>query len=106
MGNFQTFGWMTFCICIILLMTFNQPIFNYCNSIFDELYIDVEHEGLVTDKWIINKPVWWIIGNTDKFYLEINNDFTVKVDDFEYYNTNIGGFRNWTTTELREEYNE
>jgi len=67
----------------------------------DDMYIDVEYIGLVTDKWIRNEPAFWIIGNSENYYLEINDNHIVNVDAFEYYNTDIGSYRNWTTRELK-----
>jgi hypothetical protein len=92
-------GLLTLACSSLILITLTKPITNY----IDTLYIDVNHIGIVTDKWIKHDTSFWIFGNKDYYVLEINNDHTEEVSDNVYYNTDIGDYRNWTTKELKED---
>ena len=52
-------------------------------------YHDVEHCDLITDIWI-EQEAHLFRGNTEVFVFELNDNETVEVSSFEYYNHNVG----------------
>lgn len=85
---------------MVLVLSFSISWMNFVNSVLDDFYVDVHHEGVITDKWT-KEEGGFLLGSSTCYYLEINDYFTVKVDHLEYYNTDIGGYRNWTTSRLK-----
>lgn len=101
MGKYMTGFIIVFCFSIPFLLFYVGPVVR--DAIDDMYYVDYR-VNIVTDKWIKNAPAFLIFGQCDKYFLEINNNYTVEVDDFEYYNTNIGDYRNETVNIMKDEY--
>jgi len=100
MMNLRGIGLMLFVSGLAVmpfLYTMGQPFFD---DLYDSMYIEIEHEGIITDKWKRIEPVF-LMGGDERFYFEINNNFTVRVEADEWYNYEVGQYRNWTTTEFR-----
>jgi len=54
-----------------------------------------EYSGVVTDKWTELRSSF---GSYTVYIFEIDDNSTVKVDDFIYYNYEIGDLYNWSYT--------
>lgn len=104
LGIIKTTGVLFLAVSPFLLMVLIKPVGNYIETVYDEIYIDVENVGIVTDKWIRDEPAFWIFGSIDNYYIEVNDKKVEMVDAFTFYNTDVGSFRNWTTKELRSKY--
>jgi len=96
---FITFAFLSFLVIGLIAIV---PISNYIHTNF---FIEVNHIGLVTNKWTEIQPAALCFGSKTIYKIQVNGNFTVEVSDDDYYNYIVGSSTySWTTTEIKNSY--